>query len=302
MAKNRGFILVSVLLATTLLITAATAFAWFAGTESKRIAARETIVKCRSVAEIAAQIIGKKIAADKNKYDSRTEPLYAPGQTTNINIGEYKISAKITPLDDRISVNALFLPDGVTVRKEYETAWNAVWDELGYPQMAAQVADFMDKDKNQKLGGTERDGNINRPVSDLSELRGIPELDDGILYGTKKKPAGLARYLAAGGGQKINVNVARPEMIAKLDEGLSLSHAQSVASYSLLNPITSLDDLKKVPGFPPAIATKLANVIGFESTEFLIQMNVKDAAGRLRNYRITVRRGGNGCVVVRWEE
>ena len=45
-------------------------------------------------------------------------------QETKIDIGDYKVTAKITPLDDKISVNGLFLPHGVTVRKEYETAWD----------------------------------------------------------------------------------------------------------------------------------------------------------------------------------
>ena len=301
-AEKDGFILVSVLLATTLLVTSATAFAWFARTEGQREARRELIKSCRNAAEVAVSVLGQKIAADKNKYDSRTEPLYAPGQHTEFDLGNYKISAKITPLNDRIALEGLFLPDGVTVRSEYEYAWNSIWEALEHPELAAQTVDFMDKDKKQKLGGTEREGNINRLVSDLSELRGIPELDDGILYGTKEKPGGLALYVTALGGQKLNINVAAPEVVARLDSQLTLSHANSIKAYSLLNPIKSLDDLKKVPGFPPTLATKLGNIIGFESELFRLEMQVTDSLGRTRNYRVTLKRNGKDCSVVKWEE
>ena len=301
--RERGFILISVLLATTLLITSATAFAWFARTEGKKTIARENIARCRSAAEIAVFELGKRIAADSNKYDSQTEPLYSPLQETKINIGEFQTASKIVPLDGKISVNGLLLPDGVTVRKEYETAWNRIWDELERPELAAAVIDFMDKDEKQKLGGAERAGSINRPISDFYELKGMPELEDGaLLWGTKKKPVGLDRYFTARGGQKININMASAEMIEKLDDTLTMSHAKSIAAYRILSPLKSADDLKKVPGFPPALATKLANVIGYESTLFLIKMGVTDAAGYTRNYRITVERSGKSCKIVGWEE
>ena len=51
--RSSGFILVSVLLSTTLLLTSATAFAWFARTEARRVSTRENILKCRNAAEIA---------------------------------------------------------------------------------------------------------------------------------------------------------------------------------------------------------------------------------------------------------
>lgn len=300
--RSSGFILVSVLLSTTLLITAATAFAWFARTEARRVGTRENILKFRNAAEIAVGVIGQKIAADANKYDSLTEPLYAPGQLTKIEIGDYDVSVKITPLNDKISVNGLLLPDGVTIRSEYEPAWNAIWEELELPQLAAAVIDFIDKDKNQKLGGAERDGNINRLISDINELKAMPEIDDRVLWGAKDKPGGLAKYFAVPGGQKININVAAPEMIEKLDDGLSLSHAQSISAQRLISPLTSLEDLKRVPGFPAALATKLANVIGFESTHFLLEAGLSDKAGNTRNYRVIVERGGKRCRIVSWEE
>ncbi|MDO5114972.1 MAG: type II secretion system protein GspK [Synergistaceae bacterium] len=296
--ESNGFILVSVLLAATMLLTSATAFAWFARTEARIAASRENILKFRGVAEIAVNALSKMINDDKNGYDSMTEELYA--RTTKLSVGNYEINAQIRPLNDKISVSGLLLPDGVTIRSEYETAWQRIWEELELPDLAASVIDFIDKDESQKLGGAERESNINRLVSDLNELKAMEEINDGVLWGTKERAWGLARYLDVPGGQKININVARPEMLAKLDEALSLSHAQNIASYALVSPIKSIEELRRVPGFPASLATKLVNVIGFESTHFLLSLNVRDKTGNQRNYRVVVQRGSSG--IFSWEE
>ena len=63
-----------------------------------------------------------------------------------------------------------------------------------------------------------------------------------------------------------------------------------------------MEDLKRVPGFPAALATKLANVIGFESTHFLLEASLSDKAGNTRNYRVIVERSGKRCGIIIWEE
>ena len=70
----------------------------------------------------------------------------------------------------------------------------------------------------------------------------------------------------------------------------------------MLSPVESLDDLRRVPGFPSAVVTRLANVIGFKSDFFRVDMSVADKFKRERNYRIILERGGDSCVIVRWEE
>lgn len=301
--NSGGFIFISVLFSLTLLLTAATAFAWFARTESKREAARENILKCRGIAEIAADIAGERIAADNSGYDGFDEPLYAPGGGLRVIIGEYEATVRVTPLGGKIPVNAVLLPDRVTLRKEYEYAWNAVWEESGREELAQLVIDFMDADRRQKLGGAEDEKNINRPVADLCELKAIAGISDDVLWGGADRPGGVARYLEALDGQKININTAEAEMIAKLDPAITIDTARLVAASRLSSPLKSIEDLRRVPGFPAALATKLANVIGYESSFFLLETKVTTGSGSIvRNYRITVRRSGNNCIIEKWEE
>ena len=300
MRKSSGFILVSVMIASATLLTAATAFAWFARTEARAEAARERIYRFRNAAQIAVNIMSRRIAEDRNGYDGPTESLYDPYEHVKLEIGDYTAEVQVRPLNDKIPISGLLLPDGVTPRSEYETAWENVWEALELPRLAWEVVDFIDADTDQRLGGAERDTNINRMISDLSELRAMPEITDGVLWGTDEIPGGLARYVTVVGGEKINVNVAAPEVLAVLDDALTPSHARSIAAYRLVNPIKDMEGLRNVPGFPASLTTKLANIIGFESTHFLLSVKVSDGAGSVRNYRVVVERGGSGAYS--WEE
>ncbi|WP_346690925.1 hypothetical protein [uncultured Cloacibacillus sp.] len=300
MRKSSGFILVSVMIASATLLTAATAFAWFARTEARAEAARERIYRFRNAAQIAVNIMSRRIAEDRNGYDGPTESLYDPYEHVKLEIGDYTAEVQVRPLNDKIPISGLLLPDGVTPRSEYETAWENVWEALELPRLAWEVVDFIDADTDQRLGGAERETNINRMISDLSELRAMPEITDGVLWGTDEIPGGLARYVTVTGGEKINVNVAAPEVLAVLDDALTPSHARSIAAYRLVNPIKDMEGLRSVPGFPASLTTKLANIIGFESTHFLLSVKVSDGAGNVRNYRVVVERGGSGAYS--WEE
>lgn len=300
MRKSSGFILVSVMIASATLLTAATAFAWFARTEARAEAARERIYRFRNAAQIAVNIMSRRIAEDRNGYDGPTESLYDPYEHVKLEIGDYTAEVQVRPLNDKIPISGLLLPDGVTPRSEYETAWENVWEALELPRLAWEVVDFIDADSDQRLGGAEREMNINRMISDLSELRAMPEITDGVLWGTDEIPGGLARYVTVTGGEKINVNVAAPEVLAVLDDALTPSHARSIAAYRLVNPIKDMEGLRNVPGFPASLTTKLANIIGFESTHFLLSVKVSDGAGNVRNYRVVVERGGSGAYS--WEE
>ncbi|WP_294194005.1 type II secretion system protein GspK [uncultured Cloacibacillus sp.] len=288
------------MIASATLLTAATAFAWFARTEARAEAARERIYRFRNAAQIAVNIMSRRIAEDRNGYDGPTESLYDPYEHVKLEIGDYTAKVQVRPLNDKIPISGLLLPDGVTPRSEYETAWENVWEALELPRLAWEVVDFIDADTDQRLGGAERDTNINRMISDLSELRAMPEITDGVLWGTDEIPGGLARYVTVVGGEKINVNVAAPEVLAVLDDALTPSHARSIAAYRLVNPIKDMEGLRNVPGFPASLTTKLANIIGFESTHFLLSVKVSDGAGNVRNYRVVVERGGSGAYS--WEE
>ncbi len=301
-SKNKGFILISVMISVTLLLTAATAFSWYARTEMQRAEAVSFIARSRSIAEIACKYASKKIAQDNNGYDSRSEPLYAYNGVLRSEIDGFTLEVKIEPLDDKIPINGILLPDRVTIRFEYTGAWDKIWENVGFPWLAAVVLDFIDSDSSQKLEGSERNTSINRQLSDLTELRLIDEINDGVLWGTKDIPMGLAGYLTVYGSEKVNINTASPQVIAIMDEKIDIAQARNFAALRMMYPIRSLDDLKKIPNIPVEVITKLSNVIAFESSYFRLNINVSYGDKMERNFRIILKRENNSCSLVRWEE
>lgn len=301
-STSKGFILISVLISVTLLLTSATAFSWFARNEIKRAEAISFIARSRSAAEIACLDASKKIAKDKNGYDSRSEPLYAYNGLTKSKIADFDLEVAIEPLDDKIPINGILLPDRVTLRSEYEVAWKRIWEYVGFPWLSAIVLDFIDADSSQKLQGGEREASINRELTDLAELRLINEIDDGVLLGTKDIPGGLSRYLTIYGKEKVNINTASPEVLAIMDERLDIAQARNFVAMRMMYPIKSLDDLKKIPGIPLNVITKLSNVISFESSYFRLKIKVSAGDKKERNFRIILKRENDSCSVVRWEE
>ena len=195
------------------------------------------------------------------------------------------------------------LPDGVTPRKEYEYAWESVWDKLKHPELNAIVLDFIDKDKQQKIGGRESSYNNNRVPVDFSELKLLPEIDDGILLGTKKIPAGLTHYMNINGSDKININTAHADVVAILDSRIGKAAADSLLKARASKPIKNGNELARIPGFSKTVVTKLTNIIGYESQYFKVDIVVRnDISNEERAYRITLKRGGNACKLVCWEE
>ncbi|MDR2780639.1 MAG: hypothetical protein LBB28_05895, partial [Synergistaceae bacterium] len=101
------------LLISALFLSAAVSYAWFARQEMRRVSSDEFASVSRGLAVIACREVSGLIAADNGECDSRHERLYS-GEPFGMNYGEFLVLATITPLDDKIPVNGLFLPDGVT--------------------------------------------------------------------------------------------------------------------------------------------------------------------------------------------
>lgn len=304
--KNKGFVLLSVIFSVTLLLTVAVAFAWFARNQLQGAATEDFAFRARCAAREACEYAAKAVSDDKNGYDSIFERLYSPTGGIALELGGFKVRVKLRPLNDRISLQGLFLPDGITVRTEYEEAWNSVWNEVEHPELAEVVLDFMDKDEQQRLGSTEKKEFLNRPLFDLSELKLLDGINDELLYGKnekkgkKNKKKCLSQFISVLGSDKINVNSANAETLAVLDASIGYGNAQSLVAARNTSPVEKLDDLKRYPGFSAAAVTKLTNVLSTESTHFELLITVSEGK-RERNYKAVIKRG-EGCSLLRWEE
>jgi type II secretory pathway component PulK len=217
-----------------------------------------------------------------------------------MNYGEFLVSVTATPLDDKIPVNGLFLPDGVTMKNEYVYPWNQIMGALGINN-APVILDFLDGDGDARPGGREDGYFANRRISDMSELMWLPEIARGTLYSGVSSDIALDSFFTVYGDAGININMAPVPVIAALDPGIGLDAAEAVAAFRLSNEITSAEDLESVVGFSSTIITRLKNVLNYKSDFFSVRLKVERQAVA-RNFEAIVKRGGNGCETVLWKE
>lgn len=301
--RRRGFVLVTVLFISTILLGSAAAFAMFARQEMRRVSEEAFSLESRSLASVACSIASDWIAGDNNAFDSELEFYYDQEHPFFLTFGEWDVSISISPLSRLIQINGLFLPDGVTLKTEYEYAWAKFWNLAGDDRLGPLILDFLDADTEARPGSHEGEHYKNRRVSDLSELLHIDGITTEMLFAEPGKDAVTVDsfFTASGTNGMINVNVAPKHVLEILDADVGSDVAASIIAYRRDNAIADEKDLLKIPGFPMAAYARLSNIISYKSRFFLIQMKTSHAH-RERNYEIIVEKSGNGCKIVRWEE
>jgi type II secretory pathway component PulK len=301
--KKSGFILVTVLFISTLLLSAAATFAWFARQEMRRTSYEEFALVSRSLASVACQVIGGWIGSDSNGYDSELELLYMPNYPLLLFFGDWEVTAKITPQNRLFPINGLFLPDGVTMRTEFEYAWQEFWRLMGNDRMSLILLDFLDSDTEARPGSLEEEYYVNRKISHLSELLRVERMEGDMIYtrGGGTEAVTIDRFFTVYGEGPININVAPKEILAALDPEIGPDIADAILIYRSENKIESERDLVKIPGFPMAAHTRLANVLTYRSDYFLLDMKVARGS-RERNFSVMLRRSGPICQILSWGE
>lgn len=298
--KRPGFILVAVMMSVTILVTGALAFAWFARMELRKAEALSFSLQARSLAETAVHEIRRGLVMDTNDADSLLEPWFG---SWPLPLGEnLSVAVRLTPQNGAFPVNALFLPDGSTLRTELGKPWERLWEKVGRPDLAVEVLDFLDTDRTPRPGGSEEESFINRPPSALEEIRLIPGIDENLLTGNNEKHAvGLERLLTVNSDGKINVNVAVPEVLEILDDTLTPAVVREIVEKRRKEPLSGWGDLDVLPGFPRGLQPKLAGVLSFTSSHFLAEIEVRKGDLVRRFEAVLLKRSGR-CTVIAWKE
>ncbi|GHV27880.1 hypothetical protein FACS1894167_03700 [Synergistales bacterium] len=297
--SSKGFILISVLMASTLFLGAAASFALFAKTQMRKVSDREFALQARTLAVVACNDVSDWIAGDTNAFDSAREKLYT-GVPLVLRFDDWKVIINIMPQDALIPINAIFLPDGVTIKKEYEYAWEKIWEILDKEDIAPIVLDFLDKDSEPRTGGREETGNANGMISDLSELLILPEVNAALLYGNKNGDPSLSDFFTVYGGEKINFNLVPRHVLSILDPDIWGAVLDSMMDYRSKNNAAKADDIAGMTSFPKTAAVRLNNVIAFKSDYFLVRMSVGHL-GREHNFAIMMKRAPK-CQIIYWRE
>ena len=299
--SRKGFVLVSVLLLGTVLISCATAFTWFVRQQVRSTGREMMSLSDRSMAHVVVSnvvmLLGK--ISSQSDCDSLTQRWYQPFVFAVPDAGIWVV--RVTPLDDKIPLRNLFLPDGNTLRREFTEVWREMWDNLKHRELEYLVLDFLDKNSRARMGSHEEDSFINRGPYEISELLLLsPDITTDILYGHDGEP-GLADYCTIYSEGKINLNVA-PVHVMELIPGLNVGGlAQSIADYREENAIKSLSDVQKIPGASARTSNQIMNIVGFKSRYFRIKIECMDSEGEgVSSYNIIFDRTTRQ--IVSWEE
>lgn len=293
--RRKGFILVSVLLVSLFLVSASVGYSWFVRDQVRQVERRRFELECRNIALLAVKNVIKGLASDQTSYDSVHQIWFGDHL---IPLGDrYIVSVNIAPLNDRLPLRHVFLPDGVTLRGEMEEPWKDAWEAVGLPNLAIPALDFMDRDGEPRVGGQEKDFFINRVPTDPSAFALFPEIPLSVVYGSREKP-GLRDLFTLWCGPKLNVNTASTEVLALL-EGIDDTTAREIGEIRREKPFRSLSELAELPAFSGSLGPKLTNLLGTVSDYFLISLQVSDFNSDLSSeYRVVVTKKN----VLSWEE
>lgn len=301
-SSKRGFILVSVLFISSILLGAATTYALFARQEMRRASEEEFALIARSLADVTCETIKGWIASDSNEFDSELEIMYDQRYPFFLTYGTWDVTIKIEPQDRKIPLNGLFLPDGITLKAEYEYPWSEFWRLAGNEMLGDRVLDYLDTNTDARPGSVEETYYANGNISHISQLLHVDGMTPELLYGTGRDgEITLDAYFTVYGQGTVNINVAPLEVLSILDREIGADVAGSIIAYRTDNVIKDEKDLLKVPGISMASLTRLANLIAYKSVYFKVTMNITDGY-RERVFEILLRKSGSGCVVEQWAE
>ena len=298
-SKRSGVVLLSVLLISVFLVSASTGFAIFARRTMRRFDREQRIFTARMVSEVAMDAAKLLLSKHNGKSHSAEDEFFVPRTFTFPDAG-VSVTMRMEPLDDRIPLNNLFLPDGKTLRRELEVPWSALWQKVGAEQLENRVLDFLDEDTEPRLGGGERTGNLNRKLLSLEELSLVPGMKPETLSGFGGKPGvrALATIWSSG---KINMNTAPAEVLSLL-EGLDEKLAVEIVKNRTEKPLESISDLARIRGFPPDAVPKLMNIAAFKSDWFRVSFEVLFGDGEMIATRGILKKTSKSWNTVQWEE
>ena len=299
--KRKGFVLVSVLMLGVLLISCATAFSWFVRQQVKTVGNQLQTISSRSMARVLVNSITGILAtlSEHVGYDSPSQKWYQPIALPLEELGIWIV--KVTPLDDKIPIRDMFLPDNNTLRRELADPWKEMWEKLNKRELEDLVLDFLDRNTRPRVGSVEHGYFLNRPPFDLSELLLMSQdITPELLYGSEGV-MGIADYCTIYSEGRINLNVA-PVHVMELLPGLDTGGlAERIARERVEKPIQTLDDLRNFPGAGPKIATQLTNIAAFKSRYFQVDIDCfnQDTEGGT-SFQVIIDRTTKQ--IVRWEE
>jgi type II secretory pathway component PulK len=298
-SRSRAFILIPVLLAVTLAIGAATALAVFTRNAARYAEEGRSAIVARSAAQALLPLACARLDNDANRSDGPRDEWASP--TVHILDDGLTATVTIAPLNDRLPLSQLFLPDGSTMRLELRSAWQNAWQAMGFPDLADPVKDWFDADTDLSAGGLDGPGALNRSPRDLSEVLPCPTVAAMKPEDRIRLIQAMHNFFTVWSDGTVNVNAASQEVLACLDPDLARI-ATEISDRRKETSLESFSDLESNFAFPSGSTARLKGILKFTSSHFRVTVTLRWKDGHSRSVEAIVVRQGGTSKPIAWRE
>ncbi|MDT8302658.1 MAG: type II secretion system protein GspK [Sedimentisphaerales bacterium] len=323
--KDRGFVLIAVLLIISVLVTIILEFNYESRMKLHLSDNFHNASKALNYAEAGISIVMASLKQDGNLLsDERFIPLFSGEVQIPVESGYCTIV--INDESGKINVNAFKTSDGEIVRHRVDQVLKLI-DHLNYQyreqspisySLIPAIIDWVDYDDEVTLlpfVKRENEGAENGYYRDLidpykcknasfetlNELLLVKGMTPLIFYGQASDKTqniepvqGIQQYLTIYGDGKININEASPMVIMSLSEKMSLPLAQSIVEQRKIQRFVSVGQLQNVLGMTPQVYESVRELITVKPKDRYYNVTVTGMAGRfIRKVQIVLRSDSN---------
>lgn len=205
---------------------------------------------------------------------------------------EGSVSLRVEDEAGKLNINTIIYPNGML----NEEAYNAFIRLLKFLELdtsiADRVADWIDKDSEQRRTNSE-EWTKNGPFESVDELL----LVKGISRADYDK---LAPYVTIYGDGRININAAQIPVLVSLADAVDKNLAERLVKYRELSPFNTSSDILKVAGFE-MIGTSLMGRVVVKGKVFSVR-SIAESGSLKRIIDCVLQVAGSGATIKYWIE
>jgi len=319
--KDRGFVLIAVLLIISVLVTIILEFNYESRMKLHLSDNFHNASRALNYAEAGISIVMASLKQDGNILsDEKFIPLFSGDVQVPVENGYCTIV--INDESGKINVNAFKTSDGEIVRHRVDHVLKLI-DHLNYQypeqspvsySLIPAMIDWVDYDDEvtflpfikRENEGAESNYYMdlidpykckNAPFETLNELLLVKGMAPAIFHGHAANKTqniepvqGIKQYLTVYGDGKVNINEASPMVILSLSEKMSPPLAQSIVEQRKIKRFESVGQLQNVPGMTPQVYESVRELITVKPKKRYYNVTVTGVAGQfIRKVQIVLR-------------
>lgn len=319
--KDRGFVLIAVLLIIAVLVTIILEFNYESRMKLHLSDNFHNASKALNYAEAGISIAMASLKQNKNILsDERFIPLFSGG--VQVPVGSGYCTVLVNDESGKINVNAFKTSEDEIVRHRVDQILKLI-DLLNYQyreqspvsySLIPAIIDWIDYDDEvtylpfikSENEGAESNYYMdlidpykckNAPFETLNELLLVKGMTPVIFHGRAGDKTqniepvdGIRQYLTIYGDGKININEASPMVILSLSEKMSPDLAKSIVEQRRIKRFVSVGQLQNIPGMTPQVYESVRELITVKPKERYYNVTVTGVAGQfIRKVQIVLR-------------